>query len=93
MRTCYMHHLHTTLDNIRIGAKVFMADRPDYDATMRVTKGVVASVHATSIRTTREGNDGPPLDPFTEDQCGSLTFEQPEPSLKVDMLGQRCRKT
>jgi hypothetical protein len=42
---------------------------------------------------TREGNDCPPLDPFTEDQCDSLTFEQPEPSLNVDMLGQRCRNT
>ena len=93
MRTCYMHHLHTTLDDIRIGEKVFMAYRPDYDATMRVTNGVVASVNATSVRTTREGNDCPPLDPFTEDQFGSLTFEQPEPSLNVDMLGQRCRKT
>ena len=88
-----MHHLHTTLDDIRIGEKVFMAYRPDYDATMRVTNGVVASVNATSVRTTREGNDCPPLDPFTEDQFGSLTFEQPEPSLNVDMLGQRCRKT
>jgi len=88
-----MHHLHTTLDDIRIGEEVFMADRPDDDATMRVTNGAVASVNATSVRTTREGNDCPPLDPCTENQCGSLTFEQPEPSLNGDRLGQRYRKT
>jgi len=70
-----------------------MADRPDDDATMRVTNGVGASVKATSVRTTRAGNDCPPLDPCTEDPCGSLTFEQPEPSHNVDRLGQRCRKT
>ena len=54
MRTCYMHHLHTTLDDIRIGEEVFMAYCPDDDATMRVTNGVVASVNATSVRTTGE---------------------------------------
>ena len=82
MRTCSMHHLHTTLDDIRIGEKVFMAYRPDYDATMRVTNGIVASVNATSVRTTREGNDCPPLDPFTEDNLVLLpSSSQSRPSM------------
>jgi hypothetical protein len=33
-----------------------------------------------------EGNDPLPLDTFTEDQLCYLAFEQPEPSITVDML-------
>jgi hypothetical protein len=86
MRTRYIHHLHTTLDDIRIGEKVFIAHRPDPTVTLRVTNGVVVAVHATSVRVVWEGNDRPPLDIFTEDQLGYLAFEQPEPFINVDML-------
>jgi hypothetical protein len=86
MRTRYVHHLHTTLDDIRIGEKVLIAYRPDPTVTIRVSNGVVASVNATSIRIAWEGNDRPPLDTFTEEQRCFLAFEQPEPSISVDML-------
>ncbi len=82
----YIHHLYTTLDNIRIGEKVVIAHRPDPTVTMRVTNGVVVAVHATAIRVAWEGNDAPPLDTFTEDQLCYLAFEQPEPTINVDML-------
>jgi hypothetical protein len=82
----YTHHLHTTLDDIRIGEKVVITYRPDPTVTMRVSNGVVASVNATSVRVAWEGNDRPPLDTFTEDQLCYLAFEQPEPSINVDML-------
>ena len=82
----YIHNLHTTLDDIRIGEKVVIAYRPDPTVTMRVSNGVVASVNATSVRVAWEGNDRPPLDTFTEDQLCYLAFEQPEPTINVDML-------
>ena len=86
MRTHYIHHLHTTLDDIRIGEKVLIVYRPDYNDTVRVTNGVVASVNATSIRIAWEGNDRPPLDTFTEHQLSLLAFEQPEPVINVETL-------
>jgi hypothetical protein len=82
----YIHHLHTTLDDIRIGEQVVIAYRPDPTVSMRVTNGVVVAVNATAIRLAWEGNDAPPLDTFTEEQRCYLAFEQPEPSINVDML-------
>jgi hypothetical protein len=82
----YMHNLHTTLADIRIGEKVVLAHRPDPTLMMRVSNGVVASVNPATIRIAWEGNDPPPLDTFTEDQLCYLAFEQPEPSISVDML-------
>jgi hypothetical protein len=86
MRTHYIHHLHTTLDGIRIGEKVLIVYRPDHGTTTRVTNGVVATVNATSIRIAWEGNDRPPFDTFTEEQLSWLAFEQPEPVIQVEML-------
>jgi hypothetical protein len=82
----YIHHLHATLADIRIGEKVVLAYRPDPTVTMHVSNGVVASVNATWVRIAWEGNDPPPLDTFTEDQLCYLAFEKPEPSISVDML-------
>jgi hypothetical protein len=82
----YMHHLHTTLADIRIGEKVVIAHWPDPTANMRVSNGVVVAVHATAVRVAWEGNNPPPLDTFTADQLCYLAFEQPEPSISVDML-------
>ena len=82
----YIHNLHTTLADIRIGEKVVLAHRADPSLTMRVSNGVVASVNAAMLRIAWEGNDIPPLDTFTEDQLCYLAFEQPEPSISVDML-------
>jgi hypothetical protein len=86
MRTRYIHHLHKTLDDVRIGEKVLIVYRPDYGATMRVTNGVVSAVNATSIRIIWEGNNPPPFDTFTEEQLSWLAFEQPEPIIQVEML-------
>jgi hypothetical protein len=86
MRTHYVQHLHTTLDDIRIGEKVLIAYRPDSTVTLRATNGVVVAVNATSVRVVWEGNDPPPLDTFTEDQLCYLAFEQPETVISVDML-------
>ena len=85
MRTRYIHHLHTTLDDIRISEKVVIAYRPDPTVTIRVSNGVVASVNATSIRVAWEGNDSPPLDTFTEDELCYLAFEKPEPSISYEV--------
>ena len=82
----YIHNLHTSLADVRIGEKVILAHRPDPSVLMRVSNGVVASVNATWVRIAWEGNDTPPLDTFTEDQLCYLAFEQPEPSISVDML-------
>jgi hypothetical protein len=82
----YIHNLHTSLDDVRIGEKVLLLYRPDPTTTMRVSNGVVASVHATAVRIAWEGINPPPLDTFTEDQLCFLAFEQPEPSINVDML-------
>ena len=82
----YIHNLHTTLADIRIGEKVVLAYRPDPSVMMRVRSGVVASINATLLRIAWEGIDPPPLDTFTEDQLCYLAFEQPEPSISVDML-------
>jgi hypothetical protein len=82
----YIHNLHTTLADVRIGEKVLIAYRPDPAVMMRVSNGVVAFVNATLVRIAWEGNDPPPLDTFTEDQLCYLAFEQPEPSISVDML-------
>jgi hypothetical protein len=86
MRSRYVHHLHTTLEDIHIGEKVLIAYRPDPTVTMRVTNGVVAAVNVASIRIAWEGNDSQPFDTFTEDQLCYLAFEQPELSINVDML-------
>ena len=86
MRTRYVHHLHKTLDEVRIGEKVLIAHRPDPTVTLRVSNGVVVAVNATAISIAWEGNDISPLDTFTEDQLCYLAFEQPEPSISVDML-------
>lgn len=81
-----MLELHTSLEDVRIGEKVMLAYRPDPTVTMRVKNGVVAAINATAIRIAWEGNDPVPLDTFTEDQLCYLAFEQPEPSINVDML-------
>jgi hypothetical protein len=86
MHTKYVQHLHTTLGDVRIGEKVLLVYRPDYDASARVTNGVVASVSPTTVRVVWESNDPPPLDTFTEDQLCLLAFEQPEPVIQLDML-------
>ena len=75
-----------SLEDVRIGEKVLLAYRPDPTVTIRVKNGVVAAINATAIRIAWEGNDSPPLDTFTEDQLCYLAFEQPEPSINVDML-------
>ena len=82
----YIHNLHTSLADVRIGEKVILAHRPDPSVLMRVSNGVVASVNATIVRIVWEGNNPPPLDTFTEDQLCYLAFEQPETSISVDML-------
>jgi hypothetical protein len=64
----YIHNLHTTLADIRLGEKVVLAHRPDPTAMMRVSNGGVASVNAALLRSAWEGNTPPPLDTFTEDQ-------------------------
>jgi hypothetical protein len=81
-----IHHLHTTLADIRIGEKVVIAHWPDHTASMRVSHGVVIAVNATSIRIAWEGNHPPPLDTFTDDQLCYLAFEQPGPVINVDMI-------
>src|SRR4030095_9833371 len=63
----YIHNLHSTLAEVRIGEKVLLAYRPDPSVMIRVRNGVVASVNATLVRIAWEGNDPPPLDTFTED--------------------------
>lgn len=85
----YIHHLHTTLADIRIGEKVAIAHWPDPTASIRVSNGVVVAVSATAVRVAWEGNDRSPLDMFTEEQLGYLAFEQPEPSITVDMAMTR----
>jgi hypothetical protein len=82
----YIHHLHTTLEDIRVGEKVVITYRPDPTMSMRVSNGVVVAVNATAIRIAWEGNDAPLLDTFTEAQLCYLAFEQPEPTINVDML-------
>jgi hypothetical protein len=82
----YIHNLHTTLADIRIGEKVLIAHRSDPSVLMHVSNGVVAAVNATLVRIAWEGNDPPPLDTFTEDQLCYLAFEQPEPSINVETL-------
>jgi len=82
----YIHNLHTSLADVRIGEKVVLAHRPDPSVLMRVSNGVVASVNAATLCIAWEGNNPPPLDTFTEDQLCYLAFEQPEPSISVDML-------
>ena len=82
----YIHNFHTSLEDVRIGEKVLLAYRPDPTVTMRVKNGVVAAINATAVRIAWEGNDPTPLDTFTEDQLCYLAFEQPEPSINVDML-------
>lgn len=83
---CYVHNLHTTLHDIRIGEKVLLAYRPGRTVTMCVIPGVVISVNATAICIAWEGNALFPFDTFTEDQLCYLAFEQPEPSINLDML-------
>jgi hypothetical protein len=82
----YVHNLHTTLADVRIGEKVLIAHRSDPSVLMGVSNGVVAAVNATLVRIAWEGNDPPPLDTFTEDQLCYLAFEQPEPSINVETL-------
>jgi hypothetical protein len=76
----------TTLDDVRIDAKVFIVYRPDYNASMRVTHGVVSAINATSIRVAWDGQDRPPFDTFTEDQLRWLAFEQPKPVIHIETL-------
>ena len=86
MRTRYVHHLHKTLNDVRIGEKVLIAHRPDPTVILRVSNGVVVAVNATAVSIAWEGNDPPPLDTFTEDQLCYLAFEQPEPTINVETL-------
>ena len=51
----YMHNLHTSLDDVRLGEKVLLAYRPDPTVTIRVKNGVVAAINATAIRIAWEG--------------------------------------
>jgi hypothetical protein len=53
----YIHNLHTTLADIRIGEKVILAHRSDPSVLMRVSNGVVAAVNASLVRIAWEGND------------------------------------
>jgi hypothetical protein len=80
----YTHHLHTTLDDVRIGEKVLIAHRPNPAVTIRVSSGVVDAVNAAFVRIAWEGTSRPARDTFTEDELCYLAFAEPEPTIDLD---------
>jgi hypothetical protein len=82
----YTHHLHKTLDEVRIGEQVLLVHRPNPNVTVLVSNGVVDSVNVAFVRIAWEADTNPGRDIFTEDELCYLAFAEPEPSIDVDML-------